>query len=169
MGDIADFSRGEPAPIPNDGPSMHDLAVTDIMTALGRSTGVPDSELAGIIGVCDELDTRRAHGLTKYGTILQANNGRNATRDALDEALDLIVYMRQIITEQPELHGVNLDSMYRNAIEFAIALKYLLLKSETANDTDSSAAEAGSSDLERGQHRTVQEVPGEEEGQLHNH
>lgn len=161
MGDVADYSRGEPAPIPNDGPSMHDLAINDIITALGRSDNVPDSELASIIGVCDELGERRAHGLKKYGTILQANNGRNPARDALDEALDLIVYMRQMVSEQTLLHGVNLDSMYRNAIEFAIALKYILNKSETANDADSSAPEAGSSDLERRQRGAVPEVPGE--------
>ena len=162
MGNIADFTRGEPAPIPNDGPSMHDLAIKDIITALGRSENVPDNELAGIMGVCDELQDRKCHGLEKYGTFLQAHNGRNPVRDAMDEALDLIVYMRQMVSEESERHGVNLDSMYRNAIEFAIALKYILISSEIVDDTHSSPAEAGPSDLERGQRGAVPEVPGEE-------
>lgn len=38
---------------------------------------------------------RRAFGIAKYGTPLQRENGRNYTRDALEEALDLAVYLRQ--------------------------------------------------------------------------
>ena len=38
---------------------------------------------------------RRAFGIAKYGTPLQRENGRNYTHDALEEALDLAVYLRQ--------------------------------------------------------------------------
>lgn len=38
-------------------------------------------------------------GLKKYGTVLQPNNGRDALVDAYQEALDLVVYLRQRIEE----------------------------------------------------------------------
>ena len=43
----------------------------------------------------DACVERRAFGLKKYGTVLQANNGRNWRADALQEALDLIAYSAQ--------------------------------------------------------------------------
>lgn len=162
MGNIADFTRGEPAPVPNLGPSMHDLAIEDISLAVHKSAEIPQSEYPAIVGVMNELEDRKAFGLKKYGTILQANNGRDACRDALDEALDLIVYMRQLVTERPLIEGVRLDSMYRNVIEFAIALKHIHLMSEKANDADGSSTEVSPSDLERGQRGAVPEVPGQE-------
>jgi hypothetical protein len=45
------------------------------------------------------IDQRTALGIRKYGTPLMTNNGRNATQDALDEALDLCQYQHQIILE----------------------------------------------------------------------
>lgn len=38
--------------------------------------------------------------MRKYGTYLQAFNGRNSLRDAYDEALDLCMYLRQKIEEE---------------------------------------------------------------------
>lgn len=161
MSDVADFTRGEPAPIPNSGPSMHDLVISDIATVLGRSENVPEDELPSITGVCDELQDRKCHGLEKYGTFLQAGNGRNATRDAMDEALDLTVYMRQMMVEGINTHGANLDAMYRNAIEFCIALKHILIRSETNHDADGDKRETSSPDLAGGLGRVVPEVSGE--------
>lgn len=66
---------GEPPPIKNDGPSMHDLVAADIAA-------------------------RKEFGLKKYGTPLQAHNGRDALMDAYEETLDLIVYLRQAIEER---------------------------------------------------------------------
>ena len=43
----------------------------------------------------DACVDRRAFGLKKYGTVLQANNGRDWRKDALQEALDLIAYSAQ--------------------------------------------------------------------------
>jgi hypothetical protein len=39
-------------------------------------------------------------GEQKYGTRLQPHNGRDALRDAYQEALDLCVYLRQAIYEK---------------------------------------------------------------------
>jgi hypothetical protein len=75
MSDVADYVNGEPEPIKNDGPSIHDLVVNDMIQ-------------------------RKWHGRNKYGTFLQAHNGRNALQDAYEEVLDLAVYLKQKIEEE---------------------------------------------------------------------
>ena len=50
--------------------------------------------------VIDDMEKRREFGVRKYGTPLQANNGRDALMDAYQEALDLVVYLRQLIEER---------------------------------------------------------------------
>jgi hypothetical protein len=49
--------------------------------------------------VIHDLRIRREVGIARYGTALQANNGRDALRDAYEEALDLCCYLRQMIEE----------------------------------------------------------------------
>ncbi len=66
---------GEPDPKGNDNPSIHDLVVKDI-------------------------ESRKKFGLHKYGKHLQAGNGRNALKDAYEEALDLACYLKQLMEEQ---------------------------------------------------------------------
>jgi hypothetical protein len=53
--------------------------------------------------VIDDLTTRLRVGVERYGTPLQAFNGRDALRDAYEEALDLACYLRQAIAEREEL------------------------------------------------------------------
>ena len=48
-----------------------------------------------------DIEARKAHGLRKYGTVLQAHNGRDALMDAYQEALDLVMYLRQMLEERP--------------------------------------------------------------------
>jgi hypothetical protein len=74
VSNVPDYEHGEPAPIPNKGASMHDLVIIDMLE-------------------------RREFGRRKYGTVLQARNGRNPLRDAYEEALDLVVYLRQALEE----------------------------------------------------------------------
>jgi len=50
--------------------------------------------------VVADLQERDAVGTVKYGTTLQANNGRDALMDAYQEALDLCMYLRQAICER---------------------------------------------------------------------
>jgi hypothetical protein len=81
MADEMDESfSGQPVPVKTDGPSMHDLVVED-------------------------MRARKEFGVRKYGTLLQAHNGRDALRDAYDEVLDLIVYLRQVIEERDTAIG----------------------------------------------------------------
>lgn len=66
---------GQPAPIPNDKPAIADLVIAD-------------------------MQKRKEFGIAKYGTPLQAGNGRDALKDAYEEALDLVQYLRQAIEER---------------------------------------------------------------------
>lgn len=65
----------EPAPQKNDKPALWDLVV-------------------------DDMRMRDEFGRTKYGTPLQAGNGRDALVDAYQEILDAAVYLRQMIYER---------------------------------------------------------------------
>lgn len=47
-----------------------------------------------------DLDEREQVGIQRYGTPLQAFNGRDALRDAYEEALDLACYLRQAMAER---------------------------------------------------------------------
>lgn len=50
--------------------------------------------------VIADMHERDHVGRQRYGTPLQANNGRDALIDAYQEALDLVVYLRQLIEER---------------------------------------------------------------------
>lgn len=47
-----------------------------------------------------DMEARDATGLRRYGTRLRPGNGRDALKDAYEEALDLVVYLRQAIYER---------------------------------------------------------------------
>lgn len=73
------LSDGEPTPIPNKSAPIWDLVIED-------------------------MRERDVVGRLKYGTALQAHNGRDPLVDAYQEALDLVVYLRQAIEE----HAMNM-------------------------------------------------------------
>ena len=50
--------------------------------------------------VLADMQERDAMGLRKHGVRLQPHNGRDALVDAYQEALDLVVYLRQAILER---------------------------------------------------------------------
>lgn len=50
--------------------------------------------------VMADMEDRNKVGKLKYGTYLQPHNGRDALVDAYQEALDLAVYLRQVIYER---------------------------------------------------------------------
>lgn len=65
----------EPAPKPNNNPGVWTLVMAD-------------------------MAQRDIDGMKKYNTRLQPHNGRDALTDAYQEALDLAVYLRQVIYER---------------------------------------------------------------------
>lgn len=50
--------------------------------------------------VQEDLQIRAEYGILTYGESLRADNGRDALIDAYQEALDLAVYLRQVIEER---------------------------------------------------------------------
>ena len=50
--------------------------------------------------VIKTMIARNEEGVRKYGTPLQAFNGRNSVIDCLQEGLDMVVYMHQWIDER---------------------------------------------------------------------
>lgn len=65
----------QPLPTRNDAPSVQGMVIAD-------------------------LELRLQVGDQRYGTPLQPHNGRDALRDAYEEALDLACYLRQAIAER---------------------------------------------------------------------
>ena len=53
--------------------------------------------------VIEDMRERDHIGRERYGTPLQAHNGRDAMVDAYQEALDLVAYLRQVIEERSDL------------------------------------------------------------------
>lgn len=50
--------------------------------------------------VLEDLKARVELGKSRYGTVLQTHNGRDPLLDAYDEAMDLVIYLRQAIEER---------------------------------------------------------------------
>lgn len=74
--DSPNLATEQAMPVPNDSPSVQGMVRAD-------------------------LEIRERIGVERYGTALQPNNGRDALRDAYEEALDLSCYLRQAIEERP--------------------------------------------------------------------
>jgi hypothetical protein len=53
--------------------------------------------------VVTDIEARKKVGIERYGTVLQPFNGRSSLMDAYQEALDLAIYLRQLLYE--EEHG----------------------------------------------------------------
>ena len=73
----------------SDGPSIHDLVVH----RFGNK---------GHLVLQDVLDRKRV-GFERYGTMLQANNGRDPVKDMYQELLDALVYGQQVLVEHEGL------------------------------------------------------------------
>ena len=71
-------SWGQPPPTPNQSPPIWELVMQDMFE-------------------------RNEFGKAKYGTPLQAHNGRNALKDAYEEVLDLAVYLKQKLVEEQDV------------------------------------------------------------------
>jgi hypothetical protein len=81
----AGLSKAEPPPVPNHNPAIWNLVIVD-------------------------MAQRDIEGAKKYGTRLQPFNGRDALTDAYQEALDLVVYLRQAIYEREAERSAKISS-----------------------------------------------------------
>lgn len=68
-------SEEQPLPTVNENPFMQNLVQIDV-------------------------EKRKEIGIKRYGTLLQAHNGRDFLRDAYEEALDLVMYLRGCLFER---------------------------------------------------------------------
>jgi hypothetical protein len=94
--------HAQPAPKHNDGESMHDLVIKDILSrdpqwdlSVGSARHIRDQ-------VATDLLARKAFGLDKYGTALQTGNGRDFLLDLYQELQDAAVYARGFLLEHDE-------------------------------------------------------------------
>jgi hypothetical protein len=114
MGDVADYTI-QPKPLVVEGAiSSHDLVIDDIKTSINSYPGCKE--------LIEDMVERKDFGLRKYGTILHSDNGRDHTKDAYDEVLDLLVYLRTMMAEDEVFYALFwLD--YRNAMSTALKLR----------------------------------------------
>lgn len=77
MGDVRDPERDQPLP------KKGNLPVQQIMI--------------------HAIEERREHGIRKYGRALETDNGRDALKDAWEEALDLFTYLTQARLERGDV------------------------------------------------------------------
>lgn len=118
----------QPKPVPNDGSSMHDLVIKDILSrdlrwdlSVGTARHIRDR-------VADDLLRRKGRGFQVYGTTLQTFNGRNALLDMYEECLDAAVYGRQRLLEiSPDsLEYLALFDVYDQVVSSLPVLRRLL-------------------------------------------
>jgi hypothetical protein len=107
----------EEQPLPLACPGVegaHDLMIKDLALSV-----LPDVlfEEARV-----RVEARKQVGLDRYGQLLCPDNGRDTLRDAMEEALDLCVYLRNLLRLGHSLHdtysaavGVFLDLVVEQA------------------------------------------------------
>jgi hypothetical protein len=79
---------------------MTEQATDQARTSLDQPPPIPNAEVPVWDLVIADMQERDRVGRARYGTPLQAHNGRDAISDAYAEALDLTVYLRQAIVER---------------------------------------------------------------------
>lgn len=52
--------------------------------------------------VLEDIEARKQLGIRKYGTALQAHNGRDMLQDLYEEILDAAIYLRGLIEESKQ-------------------------------------------------------------------
>ena len=102
----------EPPPVKNNKPFIQNVVIDDIRREYPFHGTAPD--------VIADLQARKAYGLKKYGTLLQPFNGRDAAMDAYQEALDLVVYLRQMLEER---RTASTEVLYYQAMDIAVQLR----------------------------------------------
>jgi hypothetical protein len=105
----------QPPPIPNDRPAVWPLVMADV-----RSLGLAVPLLVALVR---DMETRDQVGRQRYGTPLQPFNGRDALRDAYEEALDCAVYLRQEVAQG----NAAAPGAYLLATELLVHLRRVLL------------------------------------------
>ena len=73
-----------------------------------------------------DFDTRSKKGIEKYGTTLQDNNQDDFLQHALEEAMDLSLYLKKLIVlrdgEKAESQIISLDKKYKTRVGWKVRL-----------------------------------------------
>lgn len=104
----------QPEPVPNDGTPIWELVIKDAEVFMKNSEPL-----------IRDMRERDAIGEARYGTRLQAFNGRDALVDAYQESLDLCVYLRQYLEEHKE-YGSGVFTAYAEALGVCYSIKRVL-------------------------------------------
>lgn len=106
----------QPMPTPNEHPPVWRKAVDAIAAHAEREPSAVARSLLACVAV--GIEQRAAVGRRTYGVDLQPHNGRDAMRDAYEEALDAVMYLTQA---EIEADGERRERC-REAAALAIAL-----------------------------------------------
>lgn len=110
--------REQPAPIANASPPIWDLVIRDAGNLYPDPGGFRD--VFQIDALIEKMRARDALGRDRYGVPLQAGNGRDALRDAFEEAMDLVAYLRQLLSEG----DARACHLYETALNLLVHLHY---------------------------------------------
>lgn len=83
----------------------------------------PNSAPSVQAAVRADLEVREQVGVERYGTPLQPHNGRDALRDAYEEALDLACYLRQALIERDGAPSTSQPLAFVASLESIVRLK----------------------------------------------
>lgn len=75
-------------------------AVRSVVAAPVQPAPIPNNHPPVVDRLIELLRERKALGVARYGVALQPFNGRDALRDALEEAIDMAAYLMQAIEER---------------------------------------------------------------------
>lgn len=91
------MNEKQPAPIPNQYPAIWPLVIEDVkLLRIAPVNSALDKVYASLL---EDMEERDNFGRSKYQMPLQMFNGRDCFKDAYQELLDYIAYMKQAYME----------------------------------------------------------------------
>ena len=142
----------EPLPTESKHPAVWDLVLQDI--AKPKFTHPAQFKIHGLF--IEDIKQRDDFGEKKYKTRLRPFNGRMAVKDAYEEILDLIVYLRQsiyeeeqgtvVVTAESDFFKFGLQSIYNVILDSALKLRFILEKKKIQKEQN----EKGKSPIDTG-------------------
>lgn len=105
---VEDLVKEQTPPRPNNGVAIWDCVVEDVEECQETMRLVWSDKVVN--ETITLMKQRNLEGVEKYGTPLQAYNGRDPIVDALQELLDATVYLKQACIER--VTGPSVDDIY---------------------------------------------------------
>lgn len=109
----------EPSPMSAAGAHIWDLVIADVRLRSGTMFGEVHPVYDALVA---DMRARDKMGAERYGTHLQADNGRDPMVDGYQEALDYAVYMRQAVER-----GYPVRDLYTQALNAVVRHKEAMM------------------------------------------